>query len=80
MTQRLMQGVGPTRGLGFVLEGGYDLQGLEESVAATLRATRAIESSEPAGLGEGKRSSIGARHEVELANAASSQRQYWKLS
>ncbi len=76
MTWQLMQAVGPSRGLGFVLEGGYDLRGLEESVAATLRATRAVEPIRV----EAPAAALGPRHQQELDKARSFQSRHWKLS
>ena len=74
MTRRLLETVrrGPGHRIGFLLEGGYDLQGVRESVAHTLDAL-----SEPAPSISSE--TVSARHEAEVAAALRVQSAYWRL-
>jgi len=75
MTRRLLETVrrGPGHRVAFLLEGGYDLTGVRESVQHTLAALfetpPQIEPGQP----------LSARHELELAAALRCQREYWRL-
>lgn len=73
MTRRLLETVrrGPGHRIGFLLEGGYDLQGVRESVQHTVDALSAPQPSIPV---EGS-----ARHEAEIAAAVRVQSAYWRL-
>ncbi|HEY6559609.1 MAG TPA: histone deacetylase [Polyangiaceae bacterium] len=68
---------GPEGRLGLVLEGGYDLEGLRSSVAATLEALGKVSSDpEPhAAFDDG----AGPTHEHDLARARRALAPYWKL-
>jgi acetoin utilization deacetylase AcuC-like enzyme len=74
MTRRLLDSVrrGPNHRIGFLLEGGYDLQGLRESVSHTLDAladTSALEAfGDPSPL-----------HAAQIAAAQRTQTRFWKL-
>jgi acetoin utilization deacetylase AcuC-like enzyme len=70
MTRRLLDTLRSP--LGFLLEGGYDLTALQDSVRATVKAL----SETPGPLGGVAPS---ARHEAEIARAIAAQRAYWKL-
>jgi acetoin utilization deacetylase AcuC-like enzyme len=70
MTRRLRRAVGSAP-IGLVLEGGYDLTALADSLVATLAAlTRPADETEAAG-------SLGATHERDLRRAEAAQRPYW---
>jgi acetoin utilization deacetylase AcuC-like enzyme len=75
MTRRLLETVRRGRGqrVAFLLEGGYDLTGVRESVQHTLgalfQAPPPLEPGEP----------LSSRHEHELAAALRSQREYWRF-
>jgi acetoin utilization deacetylase AcuC-like enzyme len=75
MTRRLADTVrrGPSHRIGFLLEGGYDLVGLRESVSHTLGAlsNRAV----PDGFGP-----PSPQHEAQIAAAARTQRAFWQLA
>jgi acetoin utilization deacetylase AcuC-like enzyme len=75
MTRRLLETVrrGPGARIAFVLEGGYDLTGVRESVQHTLGAL----FEAPPELAPPE--ALGARHELELAAALRCQREYWRL-
>jgi acetoin utilization deacetylase AcuC-like enzyme len=75
MTRRLVQTVrrGPGQRIGFLLEGGYDLVGLRESVSSTLGAL--VEGVEPAPFGP-----PNPRHEAQIAAAARVQSAFWRLA
>jgi acetoin utilization deacetylase AcuC-like enzyme len=64
---------GPSQHLGFVLEGGYDLEALEACTHATLGAL----FREPVGIDATK---LEERHSRELDTVCSIQRRFWKLS
>jgi acetoin utilization deacetylase AcuC-like enzyme len=74
MTRRLLATTsrGPGHRIGFLLEGGYDLEGLRESVKHTLAALG--EAPPQADFGR-----LGARHEAEISSAIASQRAFWRL-
>ena len=74
MTQRLVDTVrrGPSHRVAFLLEGGYDLGGLRESVSRTLGALEGPALPELAG-------NIGPRHEAQIAAAERVQRAFWRL-
>jgi acetoin utilization deacetylase AcuC-like enzyme len=74
MTRRLLETArrGPGHRIGFLLEGGYDLQALRESVGQTLTAL-----TEPARLDDFGPPS--ARHATEIGAAMRSQRPFWRL-
>jgi acetoin utilization deacetylase AcuC-like enzyme len=75
LVRRALGALRPEVGVGFVLEGGYDLSGLGSSLGASLEA-----------LGEGPRSQIAASpalwaaHERDLAASAAVAAELWKLS
>jgi acetoin utilization deacetylase AcuC-like enzyme len=74
MTRRLLDAAarGPSGRMAFLLEGGYDLLGLRESVAHTLDALGTAPESIDFGA-------VGARHEAEIEAAARQQRAFWRL-
>ena len=74
LVRRTLSTLDPQVGVGFALEGGYDLQGLGSSLGASLE-----------GLGEGPASRIPAEtrwpaHERDLRVAAAAAAELWKLS
>lgn len=75
MTRRLLDVAarGPSGRMGFLLEGGYDLLGLRESVAHTLDALGS--APEPRDLGP-----LELEHEAEIERTARQQRPFWRLS
>lgn len=75
MTRRLLETVqrGPGHRMGFLLEGGYDLEGLRESVSQTLGALSVAPAISSFGA-------LGPRHEAEIDNAMRQQRAFWRLS
>ena len=77
MTQRLLQTLrrGPSHRVGFLLEGGYDLAGLRESVRDTLGALEAPAAGAPSGFGP-----PNPRHEAQIAAAVRTQRVFWTLT
>ncbi len=72
MVDRLRAAVGSEVPIGFVLEGGYDLVGLEASLRASFEAL--FERPELPALGP-----LSARHEQDVAGAALAASAYWKL-
>jgi len=58
--------------LAILLEGGYDLRALSDSLAATLSALE--DTHDPVSPGE-----VGARHAAELERVATQQKQFWRL-
>ncbi len=74
MIQQLRQAIprGPGGRLGLVLEGGYDLDGLEGSLRAVLDALAAAPSSVALG-------SIDPRHEADLSRAREAANRYERL-
>jgi acetoin utilization deacetylase AcuC-like enzyme len=74
MTRRLLETVrrGPGHRIGFLLEGGYDLLGLRESVQSTLDALSDPEL--PASFGP-----PNTRHEAQIAAAQRIQSNYWRV-
>jgi acetoin utilization deacetylase AcuC-like enzyme len=76
MTRRIAAAMpqGAAGRLGFVLEGGYDLRALSDSVAATLTALEEGPSTTP-----GTRAALSERHEADLARVESEQKQFWRL-
>jgi acetoin utilization deacetylase AcuC-like enzyme len=74
MARRLLEAAqhGPSSRIAFLLEGGYDLQAVQESVEYTLDA---LDQPAP----ELTRNEIAARHQAELAAALRSQRPFWRL-
>jgi acetoin utilization deacetylase AcuC-like enzyme len=74
MTRRLLDTVrlGPGQRVGFLLEGGYDLEGVRESVEHTLGAL--VEAPAPVQIG-----ALLPQFEAELAASQREQRQFWKL-
>ena len=77
MTERLMAAL-PSGGagrLGIVLEGGYDLRALSDSLAATLEALEGNGASvPPPSVGN-----LSARHDAELRRVEAVQKQFWRL-
>ena len=77
MTASLLAALEPSCPLGVVLEGGYDLEGLEESsraVASVLWGAGAPQTN------AGHASSIPRAHEAALLEISQAQRPYWKLA
>jgi acetoin utilization deacetylase AcuC-like enzyme len=74
MTRRLLDTVrrGPGHRIGFLLEGGYDLQGLRESVSHTLDALADTSSLE--GFGD-----PNPHHAAQIASAVRTQRGFWHI-
>jgi acetoin utilization deacetylase AcuC-like enzyme len=74
MTRRLLDTVrrGPSHRVAFLLEGGYDLGGLRESVSSTLGALEQPALPELSGV-------VGARHEAQIATAQRVQSAFWRL-
>lgn len=74
MTRGLLETVrrGPSPRIAFLLEGGYDLQGVRESVRATLEALAQPTSVADFGA-------VAARHAHELKAVARQQSPYWHL-
>jgi acetoin utilization deacetylase AcuC-like enzyme len=64
---------GPSHRIGFLLEGGYDLQGMRESVRATLDALIEPEDALPP---EGNPEGV---HAAEIAAAERAQSAFWRL-
>ncbi len=62
--------------LGLLLEGGYDLQGLEQSLGATLRG---LLSAEGAPSPDAETARASSRHESELWSALTQAKRFWKL-
>ena len=77
MTRRLLETVqhGPSARIGFLLEGGYDLEGVRESVVHTLDALNAPPADFDHTL---KR--FDPRFEAEIAESAKSHRDIWRFS
>ncbi|MEY2935180.1 MAG: hypothetical protein RL033_5929 [Pseudomonadota bacterium] len=75
MTRRLLETTrrGPGHSIAFLLEGGYDLTGVRESVQHTLGAL----FEEPPALVRDE--ALGRQHEAEIAASLRVQRQYWRL-
>lgn len=76
MTRRLLETLrrGPSHRAGFLLEGGYDLRGLRESVRDTIDAL-AEPADDPFGFGP-----PNPRHEAQIAAAMRTQRPFWMLA
>jgi acetoin utilization deacetylase AcuC-like enzyme len=76
MTRRLARALprGAEGRLGFVLEGGYDLRAMSDSVAATLTALEEGPHSSP-----GPAAALSERHAADLARVESVQKQFWRL-
>ena len=74
MTRRLVETVrrGPGHRVGFLLEGGYDLVALRESVRHTLGALEG--GPAPQRFGD-----PNPRHAAQIATAARTQRPYWRV-
>jgi acetoin utilization deacetylase AcuC-like enzyme len=74
MTRRLVDTVrrGPGHRVAFLLEGGYDLGGLRESVSRTLGALEETALPELSGV-------VGPRHAAQIAAAQSIQSAFWRL-
>jgi hypothetical protein len=74
MTRRLLETVrrGPGHRIGFLLEGGYDLQGVRESVQHTVDALSASPPTVASDAGS-------ARHAAEIAAAVRVHSAYWRL-
>jgi len=74
MTRSLLDTVrrGPGQRIGFLLEGGYDLEGVRESVEHTLGAL--VLAPAPVQIG-----ALQPRFEAELAASEREQRQFWRL-
>jgi acetoin utilization deacetylase AcuC-like enzyme len=74
MTRRLVESVrrGPGHRIGFLLEGGYDLVGLRESVGHTLDA---LSAALPEGFG-----APNPHHAAQIAAAARTQGAFWRLA
>jgi len=77
MTRRLLGTLrrGPSHRVGFLLEGGYDLAGLRESVRDTLGALATPAADTPVGFGP-----PNPRHEAQIAAAVRTQRVFWTLT
>jgi acetoin utilization deacetylase AcuC-like enzyme len=75
MTRRLLETArrGPGHRIGFLLEGGYDLTGVRESVQHTLGAL----FEEPPALSVEQ--ALSTQHEAEIAATRRVQRQFWRL-
>jgi acetoin utilization deacetylase AcuC-like enzyme len=63
---------GPQARIAFLLEGGYDLQAVQESVQYTVDA---LDQAPP----EIDKGGLGSRHEAEIAAAVRAQRPFWRL-
>jgi acetoin utilization deacetylase AcuC-like enzyme len=78
MTARLERAL-PDRPIVFLLEGGYDLVGIEASVRATIEGlgsqSESALATDPASAG----ASVDPRHERELTLAVNAQRQFWAV-
>jgi acetoin utilization deacetylase AcuC-like enzyme len=76
MTRRIAKALprGAEGRIGLVLEGGYDLQGLEASLRSALEALATPDLGEPAAAG-----TVLPIHAQELERAIAAQRPYWKL-
>jgi acetoin utilization deacetylase AcuC-like enzyme len=74
MTRRLIDSVrrGPGHRIGFLLEGGYDLQGLRESVSHTLDALADTSALEPF-------AAPNPHHAAQIAAAVRVQSAFWRL-
>jgi acetoin utilization deacetylase AcuC-like enzyme len=74
MTRRLVDSVrrGPSHRIGFLLEGGYDLIGLRQSVSHTIGALS--DAAVPEGFGP-----PNPHHAAQIAAAARIQRAFWRL-
>jgi len=75
MTRRLLETIrrGPGQRIAFLLEGGYDLTGVRESVQHTLGAL----FEAPPEIA--KAQALGSKHEAEIATAMRAQREHWRL-
>jgi acetoin utilization deacetylase AcuC-like enzyme len=75
MTRRLLETAarGPSPRIGFLLEGGYDLEGVRESVQHTLGALAAAPLPLEAGV-------VDATFEAQIAASARAQRDFWRLA
>ena len=75
MTRRLLETTrrGPGHRIAFLLEGGYDLTGVRESVQHTLGAL----FEPPPELAKGE--PLGAKHEAEIGAALRAQREHWRF-
>lgn len=68
--------------LGIVLEGGYDLEGIEQSLSATLRAAAGLEAAEVTDDepdSDDEPGPLSQRHELEIERARRIAGKYWKL-
>jgi acetoin utilization deacetylase AcuC-like enzyme len=72
MVSGLLRALEPTVGVGLVLEGGYDLIGLSESMAATLQA---LGGASPVAPGD----RLSDAHERDLAASIRSASNFWRL-
>jgi acetoin utilization deacetylase AcuC-like enzyme len=73
LVRRTIAAVGPTVGVGLVLEGGYDLIGLGASLAA------AVEGLDEGGLSRIPGTPLWQAHERDLTRAAAAAAELWKL-
>jgi acetoin utilization deacetylase AcuC-like enzyme len=82
MTEQLRVHLGPQVPLIFLLEGGYDLHGIEHSVAATVRALDGEPSAGPISPAVPTTSlepRLPPLHERELTLAVAAQRSFWPV-
>jgi acetoin utilization deacetylase AcuC-like enzyme len=73
MVQTLVAALGPEVPIGIVLEGGYDLHGLEQSLRAAVEGLFTRAPATP------RAAEVRARHEHDLAQAEAAARCHWKL-
>ena len=73
LVRRTLAAVGPTVGVGLILEGGYDLIGLGGSLTASL------EGLDEGGLSRIPGSPLWQAHERDLTRAAAAAAELWKL-
>jgi acetoin utilization deacetylase AcuC-like enzyme len=65
--------------IGFLLEGGYDLDGLEASLAETILAAVEPEAAQGSSSARAEAAPPSARHGLDLERAARAARQFWKV-
>jgi len=77
MTRRLVAALprGASGRLAFLLEGGYDLRALSDSLTSTLEAVEDTAVAPEPGV-----ANVSARHEAELRRVETVQKQFWRLA